>query len=134
MTALLNKMGYEYEWLKNDFLRLKFTNSGMMNYKGELLHLHQIIVSSGYYWDEIAPYNKMPLNERPCHACWGNGEELSNHEEKIILETMKKFQMNIPYEQGDIFVIDNIMTSHGRTPFSGARKIGVALGDEVSRN
>jgi len=46
----------------------------------------------------------------------------------------QKFQMNIPYEEGDIFVLDNIMTAHGRTPFQGARKIGVMLGDEIDRN
>ena len=32
MTKLLVSMGYQFEWLPNDFLRLKFTNSGMMNY------------------------------------------------------------------------------------------------------
>ena len=133
MTKLLVSMGYQFEWLANDFFRLKFTNSGMINYQGEDVHLHQLIVSSGYYWDEIPKYNKMPLHERPCHATWGNGEELSNHEEKLILQTMKKFQINVKYEQGDIFVLDNVMTSHGRTPFTGARKIGVVLGDEITR-
>ena len=76
----------------------------------------------------------MPLHKRPCHALWGNGEELSYEEEKTILEMNQKFQMTIPYEEGDIFVLDNVMTAHGRTPFTGARKIGVMLGDNISRN
>ena len=41
--------------------------------------------------------------------------------------------MTISYEEGDIFVLDNIMTSHGRTPFIGERKVGVMLGDEIHR-
>jgi len=41
--------------------------------------------------------------------------------------------MSIPYEEGDIFVLDNIMTMHGRTPFAGERKIGVLIGDFMDR-
>jgi hypothetical protein len=136
MEAILDGIGYEYEWKENDFLKIIFRNSGMMRYErlgGELIHQHQIIVSSGYYWDDIEPYNKLPLHERPCHACWGDGSELSYDEEKTILEVMKKFQITIPYEKGDIMAIDNCMVAHGRTPFSGARKVGVMLGDEVQR-
>ena len=56
-----------------------------MKYNGELLHLHQLIVSSAYYWDDFEQFNKLPLNDRPCHACCGDGSELSYEEEKTIL-------------------------------------------------
>ena len=46
----------------------------------------------------------------------------------------QKFQINIPYEEVDIFVLENIMSANGRTLFTGARKIGVMLGDEINRN
>ena len=92
---MLDKMeGYEYEWKENDFLSLSFTNSGLIKYErlgGELLHCHQIIVSSAYYWDDIEKYKDMPLHKRPCHALWGNGEELSYEEEQTILEMNHKF-------------------------------------------
>ena len=95
MSDMLDKMeGYEYEWKENDFLSLSFTNSGLIKYErlgGELLHCHQIIVSSAYYWDEIEKYKDMPLHKRPCHALWGNGEELSYEEEQTILEMNHKF-------------------------------------------
>ena len=57
----------------------------MMKYNGELLHLHQLIVSRAYYWDDFEQFNKLPLHDRPCHACWGDGSELSYEEEKSIL-------------------------------------------------
>ena len=41
MEAVLDKLGYEYEWKKNDFLKIIFRNSGMMRYErlgGELIH------------------------------------------------------------------------------------------------
>ena len=137
MSEKLDKMpGYSYEWKENDFLRISFVNSGLINYEklgGELLHLHQIIVSSAYYWDDIDQFKDLPLMERPCHALWGNNEELSYEEEKTILKMNCKFQMTVPYEEGDIFLLDNVMVAHGRTPFTGARKIGVILGDEIKR-
>lgn len=135
---MLDKMdGYSYEWKENDFLSLSFTNNGLIKYEqlgGELLHLHQIITTSAYYWDEFEQFKDLPLHQRPCHTTWGNGEQLSYEEEKTILEINRRFQMTIAYEEGDIFLLDNIMTAHGRTPFTGARKIGVMLGDDINRD
>ncbi len=54
---------------------------------GKLLHLNQLIATSGYHWDVFEQYKKLPLDERPCHARWGDGSELSYNEEKVIIET-----------------------------------------------
>jgi len=43
MTELLDKMGYGHKWMKNDFLRITYTNSGSLNYNrlgGEFLHVN----------------------------------------------------------------------------------------------
>jgi hypothetical protein len=57
MNDMLDKMdGYTYEWKENEFISLSFTNNCLIKYqqlRGELLHLHQIIVSKAYYRDDI---------------------------------------------------------------------------------
>ncbi|MFI9613276.1 hypothetical protein ACIHCM_16660 [Streptomyces sp. NPDC052023] len=34
--------------------------------------------------------------------------------------------------EGDVMVVDNILTAHGREPFRGERRIVVAMGDPVN--
>jgi hypothetical protein len=139
MEAVLDNMpGYEYKWLENDFLQVISKTSGQIEYGpdvGEIYQLNQLIASSGHYWDEFDQFNKLPHKERPYCSYWGNGQELSYEEEKDILECHRRFQLAIPYEEGDIFLLDNIKFCHGRTPFTGGttRKIGVLLGDRLNR-
>ena len=41
--------------------------------------------------------------------------------------------MGVNYEEGDIFLLDNVKFRHGRTPFEGTRKVGVLMGNPVPR-
>lgn len=39
-----------------------------------------------------------------------------------------------PWEQGDILIIDNMLTAHGRAPFQGKRSIVVVMTDSIARS
>ena len=37
-------------------------------------------------------------------------------------------------EKGDILMLDNMLSAHGRSPYTGQRKIVVAMGDMIHSN
>ena len=64
---------------------------------------------------------------------WGNEEDLTQEELFQFAQLNAKYQINVAYEKGDIFLLDNIKFKHGRTPFIGTRRIGALMGDKVWR-
>ena len=46
-----------------------------------------------------------------------------------ILETYRTLERGLPWEKGNIMMLDNVLTAHGRNRYRGERKLLVALGD-----
>lgn len=69
----------------------------------------------------------------PFNTYYGDGSEIStevaHHIRDVLLQEKKIF----PWQQGDVLVADNILTSHGREPFSGDRVVRVSLFDKLIR-
>jgi alpha-ketoglutarate-dependent taurine dioxygenase len=53
-------------------------------------------------------------------------QEISN----VYWETAVSFT----WQEGDILMLDNMLTAHARNPFKGERKIVVALAEMISVN
>lgn len=51
-------------------------------------------------------------------------EEVLNH----IREAYEKEMIVFRWQRGDIMILDNVLMAHGRKPYSGERKIAVAMG------
>lgn len=64
----------------------------------------------------------------PRNAFYGDGtpieEEVLNH----IREAYEKEMIAFKWQRGDIMILDNVLRTHGRKPYSGARKIVVSMG------
>ncbi|TGK84569.1 taurine dioxygenase [Leptospira noumeaensis] len=63
------------------------------------------------------------------HVTYGNGEEISAGEMKSITNVFWKHLVAIPWQTGDVLIIDNLSVSHGRLPFTGPRRILVGWSD-----
>ena len=48
-----------------------------------------------------------------------------------IIEVYHQVAYVAPWQKGDVVLLDNMLTAHARAPFSGERKIVVAMGDMV---
>ncbi len=45
-----------------------------------------------------------------------------------ILAVYQACEVSFAWQQGDIVLVDNVLTAHARNPFSGERKLLVAMG------
>ncbi len=61
------------------------------------------------------------------HVCFGDGTEIEVADLLAIREAATSCEVTFPWQSGDIMVIDNVAAMHGRKPFSGERRVVVAM-------
>jgi hypothetical protein len=69
----------------------------------------------------------MPEEEFRLNARFADGSPLYVSTLDEIRETLRKEMVIFPWLKGDILILDNLLTAHGRMPFSGTRKIVLAM-------
>lgn len=69
----------------------------------------------------------------PYNTYYGDGSPF----EAAVLDEIRNAYRNeavaFRWQEGDILMVDNMLTAHGRNPYSGERKIVVAMSDPCSR-
>jgi alpha-ketoglutarate-dependent taurine dioxygenase len=69
----------------------------------------------------------------PRNVYYGDGSVIEDAVVDAIRETYRKVAVSFRWQAGDIVMLDNMLTAHGRNPFSGERKVVVALGDMIEQ-
>jgi len=67
------------------------------------------------------------LHAMPQYACFNDGSEIPLSMLEEVRNVSEKNTVLFPWEEGDIMIVDNMLTAHGRTPFKGPRKILVSM-------
>jgi alpha-ketoglutarate-dependent taurine dioxygenase len=70
----------------------------------------------------------------PFNTYYGDGSAI---EESIIEEIRHAYlqeTIEFCWREGDVLLLDNMLVAHGRKPFSGPRKILVAMGESIDRS
>ena len=65
----------------------------------------------------------------PSGAFLGDGSELPPTEDSELCAVVDRFTYQWPWQDGDVMILDNLLTGHGRNPFEGTRATEVALLD-----
>ncbi|WP_186192969.1 TauD/TfdA family dioxygenase [Burkholderia gladioli] len=63
----------------------------------------------------------------PQYACLGDGRAIDDGMLARIREVTERHTVRFDWQAGDCLVIDNMLMSHGRSPFTGARRILVSM-------
>jgi alpha-ketoglutarate-dependent taurine dioxygenase len=65
----------------------------------------------------------------PTNSYYGDGGKIPAEVTKHLQEAYRAASTRFDWQADDVVVIDNMLTAHGREPFTGARKIAIAMGE-----
>lgn len=74
-----------------------------------------------------------PEEELSTNTYYGDGTPIEPEVIEEIREAYEKERLRFDWEVGDVFLIDNMLVSHAREPFSPPRKIVVTMADPFVR-
>jgi alpha-ketoglutarate-dependent taurine dioxygenase len=70
----------------------------------------------------------------PFNTYYGDGSPIESSVLNEIRDAYRQAAARFPWQEGDVLLIDNMLTSHGREPYEGPRKIVVAMTDLYSKD
>ncbi|HEX8639265.1 MAG TPA: TauD/TfdA family dioxygenase [Pyrinomonadaceae bacterium] len=121
------KIGAEYEWKPDGGLRVSQTRPATTVHPqtGEEIWFNQ---ADGFHPSNLdnETYELMKGNFR-LDAFFGDGSPLEISMLEHVREVLRAETVPVKWQQGDILIVDNLLSAHGRMPFSGARKIVLAM-------
>jgi alpha-ketoglutarate-dependent taurine dioxygenase len=124
----------EFEWRADDRLRTRAVRQVVAVHpkSGETLwfnHAHMFHVSNldGHIRDALL--SRFREDELPRNAFYGDGSPIDSSILEEIRETYRQASISFPWRKGDVLLLDNFLTTHGREPFDGPRKILVAMAE-----
>ncbi len=125
-----------FEWQQNGALRTWQHRSAVVRHPrtGRRCWFNQIAFLNEWTMDpEVREYlvdtcgqDGLPFNTR-----FGNGDPIGPDVIQVIDEVYEKNTARERWESGDLFLVDNVRTAHGRESFEGPREVLVALADAV---
>jgi alpha-ketoglutarate-dependent taurine dioxygenase len=68
----------------------------------------------------------------PSNTYYGDGSPIEDAALEAVREAYRQAAVSFPWREGDALLIDNMLTSHGREPFAGSRRIVVAMAELYS--
>lgn len=102
--------------------------SGENVFFNQILLFHPACLDDATYEGLIGQFNEKDF---PRNVCFGNGKKIDSGIIKEIMTVMDEHSYRHKWEQGDIVVLDNMLSAHARLPFKGERKIVVAIGSKI---
>lgn len=67
--------------------------------------------------------------ELPRNAYYGDGSPIETAVLDEIREIYQQEAIIFPWQDGDVLMLDNMLASHGRQPFTGSRKVVVGMAE-----
>jgi alpha-ketoglutarate-dependent taurine dioxygenase len=67
----------------------------------------------------------------PFDARFGDGRSLPETDYRAILNAYEMVLVRVPWRAGDLVLVDNLLTAHGREPYAGSWDVAVAPADPM---
>ena len=127
------------EWLPNNGLRTKQVNQATAIHPvtGDKVwfnqaHLFHITNLKPEIQDSLL--NLFSEDGLPRNTYYGDGSQIEPEYLQLIRETYEHQKISFPWEKSDILLLDNMLFTHGREPFSGDRQVLVGMADVFNSN
>lgn len=70
-------------------------------------------------------------DELPNDVTYGDGAPIADEVITVVRQAYDDAAVLLPWQAGDVLVVDNLLVAHGRRPFRGARELVVAMAAPV---
>jgi hypothetical protein len=118
--ARLRELGYEWEWLPEG---LRATTPVLPAVRkladGRTTFFNQLIAAARGWKDS--------RNDPSRAITFGDGTPLDRDAVLIAVELGDELSFDIPWQRGDVALVDNYVAMHGRRTFTGTRKVLASL-------
>ena len=128
-------VGLDCRWEADGSLTTIYTAPGIVQHAitGETVWFNHI-GPQNYYKKGLGPERWKALIEEappgmrtPNNTLYGDGTEISQEDLEQVFIAFEILGQSFRWADGDLLLIDNVMTAHGRNPFEGARDVQVSL-------
>jgi alpha-ketoglutarate-dependent taurine dioxygenase len=122
------------EWTGSDGLRTRQRFDTIVTHpqtKEELWFEHTAFFHVTSLEQDVQQALRAEFNEEdlPFNTYYGDGSAIEESVLEEIREAYRQTAVRFDWREGDILLIDNMLTSHAREPFSGPRRIVVAMAE-----
>lgn len=70
----------------------------------------------------------------PFDTRWGDGEPVDAEDIEVINQCYENVAVRVSLRAGDLLLVDNVLTAHGRDPVRGPQRLLVAMGTPCTRS
>ncbi len=129
--------GMRCEWVKGKTLRIEQKAHAVVRHRrtGDVVFFNQVQLHHPFCLDPATRKSLVALFKEdglPRNVRYGDGTPIEDSVmadlDRLYWQKAKSF----PWEKGDLIMLDNMRVAHARKPFTGARKIVVAMGEMVN--
>jgi alpha-ketoglutarate-dependent taurine dioxygenase/aryl carrier-like protein len=134
VEAYCRAAGIGYEWLGGNSLRTRKVCPAIVRHPktGEPTFFNQIQL---HHVSCLEPSVRETLSslyageQLPRNVYYGDGSPIEDSLVQELCELYRETSAAFAWREGDILMLDNMLTAHARNPFAGTRKIVVAMGE-----
>ncbi|MET9173284.1 TauD/TfdA family dioxygenase [Streptomyces misionensis] len=131
VEAFLARAGAEWSWRPDGTLRVTQLRRATLEHPvtGTEVWFNQADQwhIAGLGEDAAALAAILPEEELPQNASFADGSPIPAAYITHIQEVGMRSAVDVPWEEGDLLLVDNVAVAHGRRAFTGARRILVAM-------
>lgn len=128
------EMGMDFEWLTDGSLSISNTMAGIVVHPvtKEEISFHQIPgqwMGKDNIGDRYELYQRFygAARQMPYNPTYGDGSPVDDEHFRAMKELANQLEIKFQWSRGDILVLDNLLTGHGRNAYTGERSIQVSL-------
>lgn len=119
--ARLTSLGYSWTWLDDGCLRATTpVLPAVRRLAGGRTSFFNQIISAFQGW-------KDGRNDPSKAITFGDGTPLDRDGVNVATRLSEELSVNVPWQRGDVALVDNYVTMHGRRTFTGTRKVLASL-------
>jgi alpha-ketoglutarate-dependent taurine dioxygenase len=129
----------QWEWLGEDRLRTSQVRPSMIQHPatGEPIWFNH---ATFFHVTTLKPSllkvlrSSFAEDQMPNNTFFGDGSAIPDAVAEKLRHAYLSERVSFPWEKGDLIVLDNVLTAHGRDTYSGPRKILFAMAEPVERD